>query len=123
MESNVSSLAKDDKGSVFFQTIDHNLYCYTGNNSGSLAPLNNSSSRQHLLLSTQKRLFDFTAFLQHVPDSATAHQRQAIYRELSEHNENFSITDAGRIYLLYQDSIYYYDGRELRSLSRFVQRD
>src|SRR5581483_9350258 len=56
MESYISLLAKDDKGCIYFQTIDHNLYCYAGGNNRSLAPLNTPATRQPLLLNGQKQL-------------------------------------------------------------------
>src|ERR1700743_1557693 len=82
MESNIALLGKDYKGSIYFQTTDHNLYCYTGNNSGSLAPLNTPVSRHPLLLNAQKRLFDFTAFLQHASTPAATREHQAIFEDL-----------------------------------------
>jgi signal transduction histidine kinase len=123
MESNIALLGKDYKGSIYFQTTDHNLYCYTGNNSGSLAPLNTPVSRHPLLLNAQKRLFDFTAFLQHASTPAATREHQAIFEDLFVHNENFYVTDAGAIYLIYRDSIYYYNGGELHRLSRSASPD
>src|ERR1700737_832952 len=42
MESNVTMLGKNGKGHIYFQTDDHNLYCYAGNNSHLLSPVNTS---------------------------------------------------------------------------------
>jgi signal transduction histidine kinase len=123
MESNIALLGKDYKGSIYFQTTDHNLYCYTGNNGERLAPLNTSPSRRFLLLNAQKRLFDFSAFLQQAPTPAAARERKAIFADMFAHNENFYVTDGGAIYLIYQDSIYYYSGRDLYALSRRTSQD
>src|SRR5471030_1583076 len=40
MQSNIVYLGKNDKGTIYFQTGDHNLYCYPGNNSQFLSPVN-----------------------------------------------------------------------------------
>src|ERR1700722_5648037 len=93
MESNITLLGKDEKGSIYFQTIDHQLYCYAGNNGKPLAPLNTPASRRPLLLNAQKRLFDFSTFLKNAPTPAEARERQAIFEDLFVHNENFYVTD------------------------------
>ena len=118
MESNIVLLGKDDKGSIYFQTIDHQLYCYAGNNGRLLAPLNTPAAQQPLLLNAQKRLFDFTAFLKNAPTPTEARERKAIFEDIFVHNENFYVTDAGTVYLLYHDSIYYYNGNELYRLTQ-----
>ena len=121
MESNIMWLGKDGKGSVYFQTIDHQLYCYQGNISRRLSPLNIPPARSSLLLNTQKRLFDFSTFLTKAPSPAETRERRAIFEDLDTHNENLFVTDAG-VYLHYHDSIYYYghDGNELFRLSRIT---
>ena len=123
MESNITLLGKDDKGSIYFQTIDHQLYCYAGNNGKALAPLNTPASRQPLLLNAQKRLFDFSTFLKNAPTPAKARERQAIFDDVFVHNENFYVTDVGSVYLLYHDSLFYYNGNELYPLSRLRAPD
>src|ERR1700729_3091696 len=50
MESNILLLGKDDKGSVYFQTTDHQLYSYEGNNSRRLSPVSTAASPHPLLL-------------------------------------------------------------------------
>src|ERR1700761_5675641 len=123
MESNISLLGKDDKGSVYFQTIDHQLYCYGSNNSRSLAPVNTPASPQPLLLNAQKRLFDFSAFLKNASAAGETHERRAIFEDLFIHNENFYVTDAGGVYLRYHDSIYYYGDDHLYRLARLTTPD
>ncbi|HWB94615.1 MAG TPA: two-component regulator propeller domain-containing protein, partial [Puia sp.] len=123
MESYISLLGKDDKGCIFFQTEDHNLYCYAGTNSSSLAPVNTPATRKPLLLNGQKQLFDFSPFLRNAPSAQKAGQRKAIFEDLYDHNENFYVTDSGRFYFLYRDSVYYYDGSDLHALSRVGGRD
>src|ERR1700753_1424171 len=58
MESNNAFLGKDYKGSIDFQPTDNNLYCYTGDNSQPLSPLNTPASGRTLLLNNQTQLFD-----------------------------------------------------------------
>ncbi|HEV2482911.1 MAG TPA: triple tyrosine motif-containing protein, partial [Puia sp.] len=118
MESNILWLGKDGKGSVYFQTIDHQLYCYQGNNSRRLLPLNTPPARSSLLLNTQKRLFDFSSFLTNAPSPAETQERRAIFADLDTHNENFFVADDGGVYLHYRDSLYYYNGGELYRLSQ-----
>ena len=115
MESNIVYLAKNDKGSIYFQTDDHNLYCYSGNNSQFLSPVNTAALKKPYLLNTRKQVFDFTAFL-HTP-APEAERRRQIFRDLSDHNENFYSADSGRVYLVYQDSLYYFDGKFLKPLA------
>jgi signal transduction histidine kinase len=125
MESNILLLGKDSGGAVYFQTIDHQLYCYAGNNSRSLTPLNTPASPQPLLLNAQKQLFDFSAFLKNAHTPAEARERRAIFGDIFIHNENFYVTDAGGVYLHYHDSIYYYsnNGGLLYRLSRLAAPD
>ena len=118
MESNISLLGKDDQGSIYFQTIDHELYCYRGNNGRRLSPVNTPASRSWLLLDAQKRVFDFSAFLTRARTPAEAQERRAIFGDIFVHNEHFFVTDGGSVYLYYRDSIYYYNGGELYWLSR-----
>src|ERR1700761_8747830 len=118
MESNIALLGKDDKGFVYFQTTDHQLYSYEGNNSRRLSPVSTPASPHPLLLNAQKRLFDFTRFLNDASTPAEKQERHAIFEDLFIHNENFYVTDAGGVYLHYLDSIYYYDGGGLTRLSR-----
>lgn len=122
MESNIALLGKDDKGSVYFQTTDHQLYRYQGNNSRRLSPLSTSDSPRFLLLNAQSRLFDFSTFLNNAPTLAEHKEREAIYADLMVHNENFYVTDAGYIYFHYHDSLYYYDG-SLTRLNRLPASD
>src|ERR1700712_2131283 len=63
MESNVTMLGKKDKGPLYFQTEDRNLYCYEGHCSHSLSPLNTPALRKSSLLNGGKQLFDFSHFL------------------------------------------------------------
>src|ERR1700748_1619614 len=56
MESNVLLLGKDSKGLLYFQTDDHNLYCYPGNSSHHLSPINTSALKNPRLINADKRL-------------------------------------------------------------------
>src|SRR5882757_1026960 len=85
MESNVVSLGKNDKGYIYFQTDDHNLYCYEGNNSHLLSAVNTSVLKKPSLLNSGKRLFDFTHFLNPAPTVEDAGMRKLIFRDLFEH--------------------------------------
>jgi signal transduction histidine kinase len=115
MESNIIFLAKNDEGSVYFQTDDRNLYCYHGNNSQFLSPVNTAALKKPFLLNTRKQFFDFTTFLQ--TPAPEASRRRQIFRDLFTHNENFYSADSGRVYLVYQDSLYYFDGKFLKPLA------
>src|ERR1700744_6084712 len=50
MESNIVSLGKNEKGQLYFETQDRHLYCYSGNNSQFLGPVNTPATRRLLLL-------------------------------------------------------------------------
>lgn len=114
MESNIFLLGKDPGGCIYFETVDHRLYYYTGKNSPSLSPVD--IRRQPKLLDAEKQLFDFTRFLHDPDDKGEASRRQAIFRELFDHNEFFFVADTAHIYFRYQDSLYYYDGRRILPL-------
>src|SRR6266702_4353550 len=107
MESNVQLLGKNNKGYIYFQTDDHNLYCYEGNNSHLLSPVNTSVLKKPSLLNSGKRLFDFTHFLNPAPTVEDAGMRKLIFRDLFEHNRNFYVVDSTHLYLLYSDTLYY----------------
>ena len=117
MESNIIYLAKNDKGAIYFQTDDRNLYCYAGNNSQFLSPVNTAALKKPFLLNTRKQFFDFTGFLRNTAPGPEADRRRQIFRDLFDHNENFYAADSGRVYLVYQDSLYYYDGKLLKPLA------
>ncbi|HVU96567.1 MAG TPA: two-component regulator propeller domain-containing protein [Puia sp.] len=46
MESNIVALGKNANGSLYFQTQDHHLYCYRGDNDRSLRPINTSATKR-----------------------------------------------------------------------------
>ena len=117
MESNIVSLGKNDDGTLFFQTIDHLLYRYRGNGNTIVSPVNTPAARQPFLLNAQKRLFDFSAFLQHAPSGAENRRRTGIFAYLSDHNENFFVADAGHIYFIDHDSLCYYNGSSIVVIS------
>jgi len=105
MESNIVALGKNAKGSLYFQTQDHHLYCYAGNNKGSLSPINTPATRRSWLLNTHKQVFDFSRFLAGEP-----HRRDSIFQRLLADPGNFFVVDTTHVYILDRDSIYYYDG-------------
>lgn len=125
MESNVKKLGKDSRGYIYFKTQDRNLYCYAGNNSHLLSPVNTSILNKPVLLSSEKRLFDFTHFLNSTPRDASApgrgsapsgaatKERALIFKEMFNHNRNFYVVDSIHIYLHYKDTLYYYDDKDL----------
>ena len=118
MESNIAILGKDDKGSIYFQTSDHNLYCYADHNGQPLSPLNTPASRQPLLLNGQKQLFDFSPFLKNARSVQETERRRSIFGDLFDHKGNFYVAGNNRVYFTWRDSIYYYDGADLHPLSR-----
>ena len=116
MESNVVSLGKNDRGYIYFQTDDHNLYCYPGNNSHYLSPVNTAILKRPFLLNARKQFFDFTHFLSEGP-AGEKEKRRLIFRDLFEHYGNFYAVDSTHLYLIYNDSLYYSDGRNLLKLA------
>lgn len=117
MESNIVLLGKNDQGLIYFQTNDHNLYCYGGNNNQLLDPVNTPSSQLPWLLNARKQVFDFTRFLKNTRSDAETRRRRNIFQRLFYHPENFYVADPGRVYLVDRDSLYYYDGDILHPLS------
>jgi signal transduction histidine kinase len=115
MESNVVSLGKNDRGDIYFQTDDHNLYCYPGNNSHFLSPLNTAALKRPYLLNARKQFFDFTHFLNDAPPDSME-ERKLIFRDLFEHTGNFYAIDSTHLYLVYDDTLYYSDNRHLLKL-------
>ena len=115
MESNIVRLGKNDKGLIYFQTSDHKIYCYGGGNSRSL-PVNTPASKRNWLLNAGKQVFDFTRFLADAPSGGESLRRRNIFQRLFDHPGNFYLADTGDVYLIDQDSLYYYDG-SLRLLS------
>src|SRR5580692_9599081 len=113
MESNITCFATDDQGSIYFQTDDHNLYRYAGNNSHLLKAINTSSLKKPFLINTRRQFFDFSTFLTDAPGGQEAARRGQIFRHLFDHNEDFFVADSRRVYLVYQDSLYFYDGKDL----------
>jgi signal transduction histidine kinase len=116
MESNVTLLGKNSQGAIYFQTDDHNLYCYPGNNSHLLSAVNTSALKRPYLLNTRKKVFDFTHFLQATPSDVDAEKKQLIFRDLFENNDNFYPIDSLHTYLFYRDTLYYYDDHSLRKI-------
>ena len=117
MEANIMYLGKNDQGTIYFQTDDHNLYRYQGNNNQVLSPVNTSALKAPYLLNGRKQLFDFSVFLRNAPSRSEADRRKLIFRYLFDNNENFYVADAGKVYLVYKDSLYYFDGKTLNVLT------
>ncbi|HEY4064349.1 MAG TPA: ATP-binding protein [Puia sp.] len=115
MESNVVSLGKNDRGDIYFQTSDHSLYCYSGNNSHFLSPVNTAVLKRPYLLNARKQFFDFTRFLNEGP-AGENERRRLIFRDLFEHTGNFYAVDSAHLYLIYNDTLYYSDNRRLQKL-------
>lgn len=115
MESNVVSLGKNDRGDIYFQTSDHSLYCYPGNNSHFLSPLNTAILKRPYLLNARKQFFDFTHFLNAGPPDSLE-KRKLIFRDLFEHTGNFYAVDSTHLYFVYNDTLYYSDNRRLLQL-------
>ena len=119
MESNILYLGKNGKGALYFQTDDHNLYAYPGNNSHFISPVTTSTEalKKPYLLNARKQLFDFSPFLTntHSPEQAAQHKR--IFQFLFERNRNFYAADTTHLYFIYNDSLYYYDSQQITGLS------
>jgi len=110
MESNIVALGKNARGSLFFQTQDHHLYCYAGNNDRSLSPINTPATQRPWLLNTHKQVFDFSRFLSTFPSLEEGRRRKTIFQRLFADPGNFFVADTSHVYLRDRDSLYYYDG-------------
>jgi len=120
MESDILFLGKNDKGTLYFQTDDHNLYCYPRNNVQYMAPVITPSEVQKKpwLLNDHRQLFDFSAFLHSARNAGETAQRQKVFQYLFANNRNFYAVDTTRLYYTYNDSLYYYDGRQQSAITR-----
>jgi signal transduction histidine kinase len=130
MQSNVTYLATDDQGAIYFQTDDQNLYRYAANNSHRVNALNTAALKKPTLINASRQFFDFTPFLRSVVPGPEVDRRNRIFRYLFDHNADFFVADSGRIYLIYQDSLLFYNGRDLLPLAsqtnpatKFLQMD
>jgi signal transduction histidine kinase len=117
MQSNVTYLATDDQGAIYFQTDDQNLYRYAANNSHRVNALNTATLKKPTLINASRQFFDFTPFLRSVVPGPEADRRNRIFRQLFDHNADFFVADSGRVYLIYQDSLLFYNGRDLLPLA------
>ena len=117
MESNIYDLGKDDKGTIYFETNDHHLYSFAQDNNSLPPTIHTPVSLRPLLLNGHKQLFDFTPFLKNASSPVETVRRETIFRHLFDHGEDFFVTSAGHVYMVDQDSLYYYNGKELHTLS------
>jgi hypothetical protein len=117
MESNITYLATDDQGAIYFQTDDHNLYRYAANNSHRVNALNTAALRKPTLINASRQFFDFSPFLHSAVSGPETGRRSQIFRHLFDHNEDFFVAGPGRVYLIYQDSLFFYNGRDLIPLT------
>ncbi len=62
MESNITYLATDNQGAIYFKTDDHNLYRYAANNSHRVNALNTAALKKPTLINASRQFFDFTPF-------------------------------------------------------------
>src|SRR5580700_180690 len=89
MESDIAFLATDDQGAIYFQTQDHNLYRYAGNNSHLVKAVNTAALKRPFLINASRQFFDFTGFLRDADPGQDAGRRRQIFRQLFDHNEDF----------------------------------
>jgi signal transduction histidine kinase len=123
MESNITCFATDDQGSIYFQTDDHNLYRYAGNNSHLVKAINTAALKNPFLINTRRQFFDFTSFLTDAPAGQETSRRGQIFRHLFDHNEDFFVADSRRAYLVYRDSLFFYNGKDLLALTGHTGAD
>ena len=130
MESYITSLATDDQGAIYFQTQDHSLYRYAGNNSHLVKAVNTAGLKRPSLINASRQFFDFTGFLRDTAPGQDAGRRRQIFLQLFDHNEDFFVADTGRVYIIYQDSLFFYNGKDLLPLTgrtspatRYLQLD
>lgn len=117
MESNIIYLATNDQGGIYFQTDDHSLYRYAGNNSHYVKALNTAAEKKPYLINAREQFFDFSTFLHSAFPGPQTARRHRIFQSLFDHNDNFFVTDPGTVYLIYNDSLFYYDGKDLLPLT------
>jgi signal transduction histidine kinase len=117
VESDVLVLGKAGNGSIYFQTDDKSLYCYPYDNGHPLDPVNTAARKSPLLLNTHKQLFNFKQFLDDSSFEVFPGRRRQIFLDLFEHTDHFFPLDSVCTYLVYHDSLYYYNGNSLRELA------
>jgi signal transduction histidine kinase len=117
MESNILYLATDAAGSILFQTDDHSLYRYAGNNSHLVKAVNTAALHRPSLINANRQFFDFSAFLLHAAPGAESERRRQIFGHLFDRNEDFFVADSGRLYLVYRDSLFFFNGNDLFALT------
>lgn len=117
MESNIIYLATNDQGEIYFQTDDHSLYRYAGNNSHYVKAVNTAAEKKPYLINAREQFFDFTSFLRSASPGLQTARRRQIFQSLFDHNDNFFATDPGSVYLIYNDSLFFYDGKDLHPLT------
>ena len=117
MESNITYLATDDQGAIYFQTDDHNLYRYAGNNSHLVKAVNTPAELKPSLINASRQFYDFTSFLRNTNPGPESDRRRRIFSYLFSHNEDFFVADSGQVYLIYQDSLFFFNGKDLLPLT------
>jgi signal transduction histidine kinase len=115
MGSNIQSLGENE-GDIYCQTTDRHLYGFSAGNKPCLEPLNAPDLKRPFLLN-RKRLFNFDAFLRDAQPGESRGIRRLIFNDLFDHNRNFFAIDPSHLYLLYNDTLYYYAGSKLTKLS------
>jgi signal transduction histidine kinase len=119
LESDVLYLGSGSADVIYFQTRDHQLYCYPGKTSGSVKLLNSRDLKNPMLLNTRRQLFDFSQFLSDVQPGEPAGRRKSIFNTIFEQNNNFYTAGPGQVYIIYGDTLYYYSGHRLDPLYGF----
>lgn len=117
MESDINYLATDDDGAIFFQTIDHHLYRYAGNNTHFVKAVNTAELRRPFLINARRQLFDFSGFIHGASPGSEPVRRRRIFESLFHRNDNFFVASRDEVYLVYQDSLFFFNGRDLRPLT------
>ena len=119
LESDVLYLGRNNTDAIYFQTRDHQLYCYPGKTSQSVKLVNSRDWKNPVLLNIRRQLFDFSQFLGDVQPGEPAGERKLIFNSIFEQNQNFYSVDSAHVYLIYGDSLYYYAGHRLEKLCGF----
>src|SRR5580698_115010 len=95
MQSNVTYLATDDQGAIYFQTDDQNLYRYAANNSHRVNALNTAALKKPTLINASRQFFDFTPFLRSAVHGPEVDRRNQVLHHLFDHPEDFFVADSG----------------------------
>ncbi|MHA4807777.1 sensor histidine kinase [Flavitalea flava] len=114
MEANLEFLGKDNKDTLYSQTVDHFLYRNAGRNGHLLSHVNTPLLKAAWLLNNRKQLFNFCHLLEDPAPVPESEKRKRIFGYLFLHNDQFFPVDSTHVYFIYGDTLYYFDNKHLQ---------